>query len=91
MIVKPSESTFKGTDWCVPHRCPCLTCELWNSKEIEPGCACLPCTKNGLKRPEDIICWKTCEDIKAFDKKSMRYIASRKKIMEVKNDEKMSE
>ena len=88
MIVKPSESIFKGTDWCVPHRCPCLTCELWNSIELEPSCACRPCAQLGLNRPEDVVCWKTHEDLKAYDKKSDRYIASRKKVMEAKNDDK---
>lgn len=88
MILKPQESVFKGSDWCVPHRCPCLTCELWNSKELEPDCACRPCTQHGLQRPEDVCCWKTYEELRAFDRNTMRFIASKKKMMEVtENDE----
>ena len=82
MILKPQEIVFKGSDWCVPHRCPCLTCELWNSNEIEPECACLPCKKHGLGRPEDIVCWKTYNKLRAYDKKGMQFISSREKMME---------
>lgn len=84
MIVKTSITTFKGSDWCVPHRCPCLTCELWNSAHLEPDCACRPCNQKGLRAPENVVCWKTCDELKAFDRKTQRVIASRKKMEESK-------
>lgn len=50
---------FAGKEWCVPWRCPCLTCELWNQEEIKIQCWCAPCEKRGLMCPEDHVCWKT--------------------------------
>lgn len=84
MIVKTSITTFKGSDWCVPHRCPCLTCELWNSTYLEPNCACRPCNQKGLSAPENVVCWKTCDELKAFDQRQQRHIASRKEMEESK-------
>ena len=48
---------FLSNDWCVPERCPCLTCEYWLNGD--PKCACKPCEQKGLRQPEKVICYKT--------------------------------
>lgn len=50
---------FLSKDWCVPERCPCLTCPIWLSEKVTPDCACKPCEQRGLRRPEDVICYRT--------------------------------
>ena len=50
---------FLPKDWCVPERCPCLTCPIWLSEKVIPNCACKPCEQRGLRRPEDVICYRT--------------------------------
>lgn len=73
---------FSGGEWCVPGICPCLTCELWLNDDLDPDCCCLPCRKKGLRRPQDIICWKTNEALRVFDKKMMAFIPSRAELSE---------
>lgn len=81
-VIHTSLSTWKGRDWCVEIRCPCLTCELWLNERIDVDCACKPCSQNGLKAPEEVFCWKTDENVHAWDKRSMKKLPSRKEIEE---------
>lgn len=93
IISKILHPVFGGRDWCVPWKCPCLTCELWLNDDIEPDCACKPCSVKGLRQPEDVWCWKTSETCRAFDKLTTEVIPSRKEIAErneiMKANEKM--
>lgn len=73
---------FSNGDWCIPGKCPCLTCELWLNDDLEPECCCLPCRKKGLRRPRDVFCWETNEVLRAFDKKTMAFIPSRAELSE---------
>jgi hypothetical protein len=52
---------FLSNDWCVPERCPCLTCKYFWSEKIDAKCACKPCNQKGLRRPEDVLCYKTSD------------------------------
>ena len=66
---------FRGNEWCVPERCPCITCPIWLSEEVEPDCACKPCEQRGLRQPEDVICYKTSNgQFSAWDKKTNKKI-----------------
>ena len=66
---------FLSKDWCVPERCPCLTCPIWLSDKVTPDCACKPCEQRGLRRPEDVICYRTSNGrISATDKNTGKRI-----------------
>lgn len=69
-----------SNDWCVPWKCPCLTCELWLNDSLEPNCACKPCSVKGLRRPQDVWCWKTAETCRAFDNLTSKFIPSRREL-----------
>lgn len=73
---------FITKDWCVPERCPCLTCPIWLSEEIDPVCACKPCDEKGLRRPEDVLCYRTTNgEFKAYDKRTYKRIVIVKEDM----------
>ncbi len=82
LIGKILRLSVGSTDWCVPWKCPCLTCELWLNDDIELDCACKPCYVKGLRDPKDVYCWKTVETCRAFDKRTLKFIPSRKEIDE---------